>query len=449
MLPRVVGRFVVLGTSLCLVASCSEWQTDPDGFTEQDRALIQSMKLIARVEGDPSNSRQFDPGARALGQALFFDPELSGPLKHDIPGQTFLGAAGVAGRIACVDCHSPARFFDDARSNPSNVSLGIDFTSRNSPSMVNVAFYKSFAWDGRSDSLWMQCATALESKGAMGGTRLRLARRIAATYADQYRAIFTDDGFSFSPPSIDGGPTQLEQSAAYLDGIAANSYKAMAAYLTQLVSVDAPFDAYADAGASDPTGYDALTPSQKRGLKVFLGRAGCVECHNGPNFTDNKFHSVGVPQRGEHVPLSDDGRFGGLKHLADGGQSVFNGCGPFKEGRVCHPLDASTPDDVGQFRTKSLRNVARTPPYMHAGQFQTLEEVVRFYNAGGESTGFAGTKSPMTVPLGLSEAEILDLVAFLNALTGSAIAPALTCDPSPRDGDPSAHRFAACPDGGL
>ncbi len=288
-----------------------------------------------------------------------------------------------------------------------------------------------------------------ESRAATAGTRLKLARRIASKYADDYQAIYLDAGFErlardggqatefdFS----DGGKPSAD-SASYLDLIAANSYKAMAAYLSTLISADAPIDAYA---AGDKA---ALTVAQKRGLALFLGRAGCIECHSGQNFTDNQFHSVAIPQRGEHVPLTDQGRYTGLTEQRAGNQSVFNRCGPFRGGRPCTPLAAPVESDRGQFRTKSLRNVAMSAPYMHAGQLPTLDAVVRFYNAGGETHGFAGTRSPQIVPLGLTDDEVHDLVAFLNALTGALVDPRRACDPSPHDSD--AHRYLPCPDGGL
>ncbi len=402
---------------------------------------------------DPSNRVLADPRAAALGQQLFFDPELSGPLGKAQPGQAvYLGTPGTPGRIACVDCHAPTGFFDDTRSTPGNVSFGIDFTNRNSPSVVNVGFYRVFGWDGRSDSLWMQCGVAFESKAAMGGSRVRLARHIAAKYAPAFEDLFGDAGFSRL--DRDGGDeTEFEladggkpspASAQYLNQIAADSYKAMAAYVSRLVSVNAPIDVYASGD------FTALSPAEKRGLKLFLGRAGCVECHAGPNFTDNQFHSVGVPQRGEHVPLIDQGRVDGLTQQVGGDQAVFNRCGIFNDTQRSCVISLAGPTDagLGQFRTKSLRNVARTPPYMHAGQFQTLEEVVRFYNGGGGTTGFVGTKSSMTVPLGLTDAEVVDLVAFFQALSGEPVKPALTCDPSARNLEAGAHRYSPCPDGG-
>lgn len=436
-------------------SSCAEWAPDPDGLTEQDRVVLEAMKAPL-VAADTSNPVLADPRAQALGQALFFDPELSGQLKRGLPDQqVYLGGAGAGGRLACVDCHAPTGYFDDNRSTPSNVSLGIDFTSRNSPSMVNVAFYQSWAWDGRSDSLWMQCGVAHEAPGAMGGSRLQLARVLSAKYAAPYEEIFGDAGFprltrvgaeDTEFDFADGGKP-FGASADYLNRIAANSYKAMAAYLSQLVSVDSPFDTYlADGGE--------LSLEARRGLKVFLGRAGCIECHRGPNFTDNQFHSVGVAQRGEHVPLpaKEQGRFDGLGVLM---ASAFNRCGKYTDRTqaACSIPDAGEADR-GMFRTKSLRNIGRTSPYMHAGQLPTLEAVVRFYNAGGDATGFTGTRSRQVVPLGLSEAEIFDLVAFLNSLTGTPVPARLGCDPTSAidsDGgtrDGGAHRYAACPGGG-
>lgn len=460
------GTTVVALAGVALaMPSCAEWQPDPDGFTELDRAVIRAMELPTDVlPVDPTNAWVDDVNARRLGQALFFDPELSGALNSPIPGQVSLGNLGARGRIACVDCHEPTGFFDDQRTAPNNVSLGINFLGRNSPSLVNVGFYRQFAWDGRSDSLWMQCAVAHESGNATGGTRLRLARRLGDWYPDGYVRAFGDGGFDAFARATDGGletawdlPDAGEKPIApesaqglALNRVTSNGYKAMAAYISTLISTNAPIDRYARGQA------DALTLAQKRGLKLFLGKAGCIECHTGQHFTDNLYHSVGIGQRGPNASPTDLGRFTGLTEQGRGNQALFNRCGRWSaqeegawDGGGC-TIPAPDAGDRGQFRTKSLRNIARTPPYMHAGQLQTLEDVVRFYNGGGESTDFAGTKSPKVVPLGLTDGEVHDLVAFLEALSGEPLPARLTCDNSSReaDGGSSAHRFPACPPGG-
>jgi len=372
-------------TALVLLASCS-WQASPDGFTEQDLALIAAMVLPERSPADTGNA-----AAVALGKSLFFDKGLSNAIAVSHADQVMPLTA-----VACSDCHAPRAWWSDERSSPNNVSLGTRWTPRNSPSLVNVGFYQAWAWDGRSDSLWMQCAVAYEAGATQAGTRSKLAAELFARYDAGYLAAFGEH----VPPNPDAG--------AELNHIAANGYKAMAAYLAKLVSRDSPFDRYASGDRA------ALSDAQKRGLALFIGKAGCVQCHSGQMFTDNQYHSVGIGQRGPHVPATDYGREAGLSFRAT---HDFNACRPGCE----LPSDAG----VGLFRTKSLRQVAVTPPYMHAGQLATLAEVVRFYNEGGESAGFVGQKSPQMVPLGLTPAEEDDLVAFLEALTGRGVAQEL------------------------
>ncbi|MFO0595890.1 MAG: hypothetical protein U0228_11310 [Myxococcaceae bacterium] len=188
--------------------------------------------------------------------------------------------------------------------------------------------------------------------------------------------------------------------------------KAWSAYLSQLISGDSAFDRYVDGDR------EALTVSQKNGLHLFLGKAGCVSCHRGAAFSDAKFHSVGIGQTGPSVADTDLGRADGLVALGKLAWRPDGGVTP----------DAS-PDDVGRFRTKSLRQVAETGPYFHAGQVATLRDVVWFYNEGGDRAG-AGTPDPWIVPLRLTTEEQTDVVQFLESLTGQPLAASLTCDRS-------------------
>lgn len=174
---------------------------------------------------------------------------------------------------------------------------------------------------------------------------------------------------------------------------------------------DAPFDRFALGDDS------ALDAAQRRGLQLFIGKAGCISCHLGQGFTDNLYHSVGVGQDAPHAPSEDLGRFTGLEEF---NKPSF---APFRVG----PSRPSTEADKGRFRTKSLRQVAETAPYFHAGQLASLSDVVWFYNQGGAGQG-AGTPDPLMVPLHLTDAEQADLVAFLGALTGKPVDPLLTCN---------------------
>lgn len=146
-----------------------------------------------------------------------------------------------------------------------------------------------------------------------------------------------------------------------------------------MISTNSPFDRFI---AGDKA---ALSDSARRGLELFQGKARCVLCHNGPNFTDNKFHNIGVPQTG---PLKEDpGRYTVTKREAD----------------------------RGAFKTPSLRSVALTAPYMHTGSLKTLEEVMEFYNRGGDAVP---GKDIFMSALNLTEQDMKDLVEFMKSLTG-------------------------------
>ena len=166
-----------------------------------------------------------------------------------------------------------------------------------------------------------------------------------------------------------------------------------------------------------------------RGIKLFLAK-GCVGCHAGPAFTDNQFHALAVLQSGTHVPAADLGRFQDVPPLL---ASPFNTSGAYSDNTTTGKLTglAQDPAQQGQFRTKSLRNVALTAPYMHAGQLATLEDVVAFYDQGGGDTGSSGiVKDPRIVPLGLSVQDRADLVAFLETLSGEPVAAGALVDTS-------------------
>ena len=201
--------------------------------------------------------------------------------------------------------------------------------------------------------------------------------------------------------------------------------KALEAYERRLVSRRAPFDRFADAlraGRDDPS----FSSSARRGLKLFVGRGQCRVCHGGANFTDGEFHNTGVP------PLDDAGRMDSGRHagIAALVASPFNLKGRFSddrseaEGSLLQFL-RRTPETWGQFKTPSLRNVARSAPYMHQGQFASLRDVLQFYStrAGTGNSGATGEK--ILKPLQLSGRELDDLQAFLESLTDEAIDPAL------------------------
>jgi cytochrome c peroxidase len=346
---------------VCLVvAGCGEEQRIDDVFTRAEWEYLQTFGIdrLAPIDaGDEARAR--------LGQQLFFDPRYSGPIRV----ASDAGAVGETGKISCDRCHDPQHYFSD----PSPRSLGADLTKRNVPGLVDLAYRRAFIWDGKFASLEDVLELALESEAAMNATFDGLRDHVLSTYAETYGALFP-------------GMTTLDE-------VKANVKRALAAYERRLQSGPAPFDRYL---AGDPA---AIDDAAKRGAQLFIGKALCSECHDGPLFADDEFHVTGVEQGGDQAP--DRGRYKVTNDLADD----------------------------GKFRTPTLRHIARTAPYMHAGQHATLPEVLEFYRWGGDATGFAGTKDPRMLPLELTDDDLRDLEAFLHTLTGVAVDPTWTTRP--------------------
>jgi cytochrome c peroxidase len=267
----------------------------------------------------------------------------------------------------------------------------------------------------------------------MKSSRLQIAHMLWTKYKAEYDAIFPVPlDASLDPTASDAarfpatgntssanwtGMTSGDQ--AIINRIFANYGKAIAAYLRLLVSRNAPFDKYM---AGD---INALDASQKSGLHLFIGKAGCVSCHSGPALTDGKFHALAVPQTGPHVLATDFGRYQDVPALLS---STFNSNGAYSDDVNTGKLTglAQDPSQKGLFRTPTLRGVARTAPYMHSGQLATLADVISYYNTGGSDPGDAGvTKDPLIKPLALQTTEAADLAKFLEALSGEPIPSAL------------------------
>ena len=240
-------------------------------------------------------------------------------------------------------------------------------------------------------------------------------------------ARFPSDGKPKSTASDPDGPWELMAPAdqAIVDRIFVNFGKAIEAYERTLVSSDAPFDRYV---AGDLA---AISAAAKRGLKVFIGKGNCIACHTGPMLSDSEFHDTGLAQIGDKVPPSDDGRAHAIDVLL---ANPFNSSSAYSDARATGKLDelAVAAADHGAFRTPGLRQIAETAPYMHTGHLATLEDVVEFYNKGGDDSGFEGTKDKRILKLNLTTQEKTDLVAFMQTLTGAPVDPALLADTSTR-----------------
>lgn len=287
----------------------------------------------------------------ALGQRLFFDPILSGD-----------------NAVSCATCHKPEFGFADDLIQ-SRGSGGITST-RNTPSLLNVAYFTSLFWDGRASSLEQQVRTPIESPEEMANTVSTVEERLNSnpTYRKEFAAAWGSGPITF---------LMVEKS--------------IAAFERSLLSGDSPFDRW-------KYGHDekAVSSSVKRGFTVFSSpkKANCAVCHlvnkKYALFTDNKFHDIGVGvQAGQ---ISDPGRFAVTHDEAD----------------------------RGKVKTPSLRNIGMTAPYMHDGSLKDLKQVLDFYIGAGNS--HANLDKEIHTLDFLTGQERRDLLAFLNSLNGTTSA---------------------------
>ncbi|NVB79463.1 MAG: hypothetical protein HOV81_13795 [Kofleriaceae bacterium] len=435
MTPRLWNALIALPLVGCLPGSA-----DTDGFTEEEMDLIETLGPLGDLPHNPTNKYADNDAAAVFGQRLFFEKGFAKALTVAGSG---LGNVGDTGKVACVSCHDPAAYFSDARSKPAMTSLGVAWTSRNSPTLVNAAYQKWGSWGGKDDNQWFQGANGSESSQNFAGNRLHFAHLVYRKYKADYEAIFptpldpaldpaAPDAARFpanGKPKSSGaadGPWEMmtQEDRDRINLILANTGKAFEAYERKLISKNAPIDRYI---AGDRA---ALSPAAKRGLALFIGKAACIDCHSGPTFSDGKFHNTGVPQTLAPTAVKEDpGRYEDLNRTLS---NTFNGAGKYSddpEAGMAKLANMELTDDLkGMFYTKGLRQIAKTGPYMHNGAFATLADVVRFYNWGGGTSDFLGTKDTAMRPLLLSQEEENDLVAFLEHLTGDPVPMELTLD---------------------
>ena len=456
------------------------------------------------------------------------------------PGRAALGQPIHVSCNTCHDVTKGGA--DHSTDPPGNrVSFGGGAYDVSGQQSVNSAYTQLVYWNGRNDSLWSQIVAVAESHVSINGSRLRVAWRIADAYRAEYTALFPDYPLPPQFDSIAAHKARLEtDGTCKLDGnglcptdfchntfgrctprfplegrpgfvkpgqlpvcnpatsdailqpygdawdcmqladqllvnrIYTNWAKAIAAYEYTLISKDSPFDTWAEGGFQ--TG--KLGAPAERGARLFVGKAACAECHEGPLFMDQKFHQIGVPQIGAYVPkttecpagdwcdcVSDDrfepmnclpiGARDGLRKLQasrfcrDSTWSDDEECRRHYTAHVDATYAAEHPDECdgriawystpltdalkGQWKTPGLRDVALTAPYMHNGMYTTLRDVIVHYNkgglietSGGESIGAIDEKIKV---LNLTDREIDDLVAFLESLTGQ-VDPAVTAPPT-------------------
>src|SRR5437763_7043322 len=307
---------VLLGSFLMVATAARSQSADSgnDGFSQQEWATIKTLSPLPDLPVDTTNKYRDSEAAALLGQKLFFDARLSCPIQTGTPAEGQLGAIGESGKIACSNCHMPAsKWLFDIRSNnggpiPSATALGSNWMTRNVSSIVNTVFYVNprtqAHWrenDGYSDSEWFDAQSEPEGPPVQNGSRLQMAHLIFEHYRQDYNEAFPEWPL---PPSLSNYNRFPATGSPYTDAanwnslsagdkeiinrILVNYGKGMEGFLRKLVSRNAPFDRYV---AGDQ---GAISANGKKGLKLFIGKAGCINCHNTPLFSDDDFQIIGL-----------------------------------------------------------------------------------------------------------------------------------------------------------
>lgn len=274
-----------------------------------------------------------------LGRLLFFDKRLS---KDNT--------------IACASCHMAQFAFTDGK--PVSTGIKGQKGGRSAPASLNRLFSTAQFWDGRAATLEEQSVgpfiNPIEHGFANHDEMIAKMKKIPG-YRKLFKEVFGTD--------------------ITIDGVG----KAIASFQRTILSGNSPADRF-DLGGDET----AISPEAQKGLELFRGKARCTRCHSGFNFTDEKFHNLGI---GWDTGTVDLGRY----------------------------MVTKNPADIGAFKTPTLREIARSAPYMHDGRFKTLEEVVNFYNQGGVKNPH---QDELIIPLELTDEEKRNLVAFLRTLNG-------------------------------
>ncbi len=281
-------------------------------------------------------SNPYTPEKASLGKALYFEPRLSG-----------------AENMTCASCHNPSFGFEV----PVKTAVGAQNTrlGRQAPTVLNIAWVHPLFWDGRAPTAEEQAKGPIEASVEMNLPLPEAVKRLSAIpdYKAWFERVFPGEGVT--PDTI---------------------VKAIATYERTVVASYAPFDAWVDGNEQ------AISAEAKRGFDLFRGKGGCADCHTGWNFTDNKFHDIGLA-------TNDIGR------------------GKYEPNNIKAQYAVKTP---------TLRDTAQRAPYMRDGSVPTLEAVMEHYVAGGIDRP---SRSALMKPVQLTPDEIQDVIAFMRSLTGS------------------------------
>ena len=341
-------------------------------------ALADAKPALAPLGPPPAPADNPQTPAKVeLGKLLFFDPRLGGDAT-----------------VSCASCHEPSAGW----AFPDGLSMGYPGTVhwRNSQTIVNTAYYGKLFWAGKAKSLEAQAGGA--AKSAVGGNGESDVMEARLAFIPEYRKRFK---------AVFGGEYPRIKHA----------WRAIAAFERSLVQTDTPADKYLKGDKS------ALSKKQLRGMKLFTGKANCIQCHNGPLASNERYYNLGVPPSPR---WNDDGlaqiTFRYEQFAKGSTQAMYR---KIKDDAGLY-YSTKQKSDMGKFRVPSLRYTKYTAPYMHNGTLATLKDVVEFYNAGGGKNDFTdGTmgknKTKQLKPLGLNKKQIDDLVAFIEAFSGPEI----------------------------
>lgn len=378
---RSISLVALLATVAVTAWLVSRFNAETGIWSDEGVAILQSLSLesLPVLPPDPTNTVADDPRAVEFGRKLFFDTRFS-----------------ANGAISCATCHQPERRFSDGL--PKGVAMGV--SKRNTPSIVGTAYSPWLYWDGRRDSQWAQALSPLEDPNEHASNRLTIIALVVEDkeYWRMYKALFGE--------------------ASGVDTMFSNLGKALAAFERTIMPTTSRFDDYVAAVVAGNVEQQGrlFTEDEIRGLRLFIGEANCMQCHNGPLFTNNEFHNTGLINLDGEVP--DKGRVAGVRELL---ASTFNCRGPHSDDpqRQCDELEfmRTGPELIGAFRTPSLRNLENTAPYGHQGQVATLADMLAHYNEAPDAMiGHNEAK-----PLGLSKRELGHLEAFLNTLAAAVV----------------------------
>lgn len=296
--------------------------------TEAERSAWRRPETIPFPKDNP-----YTPEKAALGKMLFFDTRLSRDRN-----------------LSCASCHNPSFGWEVPFATA--IGAGGKPLGRHAPTALNQAWSRNLFWDGRAPTLEAQARGPIEAAVEMDLPMAAAVVRLKEVggYQQAFGAAFPGEGLT-----------------------EATILKALATFERTIVTGDTPFDRWVRGDAK------ALSPQARRGFALFTGKARCAACHSGWNFTDDKFHDIGLD-------TADPGRMG-----------------------ISHD-----PKDLHAFKTPSLREIASRAPYMHRGQVATLEAVVAHYASGGEKRP---SLSALMKPVPLGSDDVADLVAFMRSLS--------------------------------